>query len=922
MSNSGINNQRRMLDKAKHIKISKSVHTKDDLDFDFLRSTGIDYIESMGGGLWTDMNVHDPGITFLETLCYAITDLANRINLPIESLIASESDLNLKNQFYQAHQILPSAPTTAADYRKLFSDIPGVRNSWMVPYEHALHLDYARSVIAYSPSKFIDPSTPQQRTMMLRGLNRVIVDYDLTALKPNGELVTIAWINAEIRRMYYANRNLCEDLVDIIPVKEHPIGVCLTIELDPNVDEDYVHAQVLLAIEKYFSPEIEHHSLKEMLERGYRTDEIYEGPFLKNGFIDDAELKAADLRREVRLSDLVNVIMDIKGIKLIQEITIKDCKQNKDGTGWVICIDPYTKPVLCPTEKPKGKEDKKCCTLSSFSYYKNVLPVTVNKKKVQQFKDDFADARRARIALAALDRTLSVRRGTIVDAQDTTTVQNTLPETYGVSPFGLPPNAGLKRRSQALQLKGYLTFFDQILVSYFAHLSKVKDLLSINTGVVPTYFTQAIKDIKDFDKIVRDYPTTDDELLSEKLLGSLDNNIERRNEILDHLLARFAETFSEYTFLMHELYGKASDEMVLFSKEQFLKEYVDFSSTRGTAYNVYGEVWNTANVAGAQKRIARLSGMSNYHRRNLSNPLVSVYKTTTGEYRWWIKSPPNTKILSSSGGFATSSIATKEMYRCVFELVNTRIDRVEAAFENGVVHGSQIDNIVIYRRTDGKYKFNVIDPEVPQGQGFDIIGLHSHYYADLSVLKTKIIETINYLKSGFNEEGMFLIEHVFLLPTLTNLEAELDEFLPVCVEDGQDCCSMDPYSFRVSVVLPGYTQRYSDPDFRNYLELLIQRELPAHVVPRICWIGHRVGQEGEGELNELVTLERAYQTFLRSVKKKKVDNIEIPKQVMMDFKDILFDLHSLHPSGRLHDCESEDDLEGKIILGRTNLGTL
>ena len=75
-------------------------------------------------------------------------------------------------------------------------------------------------------------------------------------------------------------------------------------------------------------------------------------------------------------------------------------------------------------------------------------------------------------------------------------------------------------------------------------------------------------------------------------------------------------------------------------------------------------------------------------------------------------------------------------------------------------------------------------------------------------------------------------------------------------------------------------------------------------------------------MNELVTLERAYQTFLRSVKKNKVDNIEIPKQVMMDFKDILFDLHSLHPSGRLHDCESEDDLEGKIILGRTNLGTL
>ena len=229
---------------------------------------------------------------------------------------------------------------------------------------------------------------------------------------------------------------------------------------------------------------------------------------------------------------------------------------------------------------------------------------------------------------------------------------------------------------------------------------------------------------------------------------------------------------------------------------------------------------------------------------------------------------------------------------------------------------------MIYRRPDGKYKFNVIDSEVTQGSGFDIIGLHSHYYASLSVLKDKLIETINYLKSGFNEEGMFLIEHIFLLPELSDKEADLDMFLPVCVENDQDCCSMDPYSFRVSVVLPGYTQRYSDPDFRNYLELLIQRELPAHIVPRICWVGHREGQEDEGELNELVTLERTYQAFLKGVKRTKVDGIDMPKPVLMDFKEILFDLHSLHPSGRLHDCESEDDLEGKIILGRTNLGTL
>jgi hypothetical protein len=53
----------------------------------------------------------------------------------------------------------------------------------------------------------------------------------------------------------------------------------------------------------------------------------------------------------------------------------------------------------------------------------------------------------------------------------------------------------------------------------------------------------------------------------------MDNSVERRNEVLDHLISRFAETFSDYTFLMKSLYGKSADEIVLSNKENFLNEY-------------------------------------------------------------------------------------------------------------------------------------------------------------------------------------------------------------------------------------------------------------------------------------------------------------------------------------------------------------
>ena len=74
----------------KHISIPKKVASKDDLDFFYLREKGIEYIEELGSKIWTDYNAHDPGITILEMVSYAITDLGMRIDLPVENLLASD----------------------------------------------------------------------------------------------------------------------------------------------------------------------------------------------------------------------------------------------------------------------------------------------------------------------------------------------------------------------------------------------------------------------------------------------------------------------------------------------------------------------------------------------------------------------------------------------------------------------------------------------------------------------------------------------------------------------------------------------------------------------------------------------------------------------------------------------------------------
>lgn len=102
------------------------------LDFKKLRSDSIKYLGRLSGKIWTDHNVHDPGITIMEMLIYAIMDLGYRTNLPLKDLLARDpADKSRDNNFFQPAEILGCNPLTITDLRKLLVDIPGVKNAWL-----------------------------------------------------------------------------------------------------------------------------------------------------------------------------------------------------------------------------------------------------------------------------------------------------------------------------------------------------------------------------------------------------------------------------------------------------------------------------------------------------------------------------------------------------------------------------------------------------------------------------------------------------------------------------------------------------------------------------------------------------------------------------------------------------------------------
>ncbi|UKB81174.1 hypothetical protein [Chryseobacterium sp. MEBOG07] len=757
----------------KHISISKNIETGDQTDFHFLRKTGIEYIEKLGGKLWTDYNSHDPGITTLEVLSYAITDLGMRMNLNMEDILASKDvKKDIHTQFLKATEILPSRPLNELDYRKLFIDINlvaghkrPIRNCWLVPKTETLYVDCKTGKLDFKPigEKIQD--------LKVKGLYDLYVDYaedidnDVVGCQKSN-------VNINILDRYHANRSLCEDLAEIKEIETQKVAVCARIGLVNKADEELVHAKVIKAINNYLSPEVHFYSLKQMLDKGLATDQIFEGPLLDNGFIDTEELEKSQLRKEVRLSDIISEVMKIDGVKEIHEISIAGCdsviKQTND---WLICIEKGRKPELCD--------------LSSFSYSKGSLPLNINDKKVQEYLEILKREEEILRDDARQNKELTLPQGTSYDIANYATVLNEFPDTYGVGVSGIIGNQSPEREALAKQLKGYLLFFDQILASYFKHLEKVKEVLSVNGDLKRTYFTQALKNIKGFEQLVHDYPTNEDEL-TDSLYEELDNSVERRNEVLNHLTSRFAETFSDYTFLMKSLYGKSADEIVLSNKETFLKEYTSLSKDRGLGYNYTligdSDIWNTNNISGAQKRIARLLGIKNYRQRNLSQSPVSIIKTKDSNnkdsYTWKIKDANSNIILSSVNTYKIEYAATKSLNEAIYQTIQidqedleNELDRLDEKHLEDTIEKliaceynyCLIGNIKIRVSLGGNFYLEILDDTDKQ----NVIATHkkTNPYPSLPLLKDGIREIVKYFKYEFTEEGIFLVEHLLLKPT-------------------------------------------------------------------------------------------------------------------------------------------------------------
>ena len=574
------------------LSISNTPPEHPGMNFALLRAEGIKHIERLGGKIWTDYNTHDPGITILEQLCYAITDLSYRLDFEMQDLLAPPPGESRK-QFYTAREILTVNPLTINDYRKILIDIDGVKNAWLEPIKNSqppIYYDPNRHTLTFEDKEFTQP-------VNLNGLYRILIEKD----KNIDETKLVENITSKLNRC----RNLGEDFasVEIIPIEA--ITIKAEIEVEEGFDVNELMAKIYFELDKFISPSLDFFSLKELLEQGKSPEVIFEGPTLEHGFLDDQQLENFTKKNELYTSDFIQIILDIEGIKTVRSIAItnQQSPQPEAWEEWVLKLGSNFTPQLQDLDS----------LIAHIAFDKRQISCALELDKVQSFLASLQQQNTKLLSTTAI-KDIPIPVGEYRELSDYESIQNDFPATYGIGEIGLPFSASVQRKAQAKQLQAYLMFFDQLLANYFAQLEHTKDLFNYQTNQKITYFSQEIDGVPGADKIINSSLTLPGDELP--LPGINKINLERKNRFLNHLMAQFCERFTDYSLL---LYSSILEEQFLDHKITFLQNYPQISSNRGQAFNCTDsrEVWNTDNVSGLKKRICSLLGIS-YHRETVA----------------------------------------------------------------------------------------------------------------------------------------------------------------------------------------------------------------------------------------------------------------------------------------------------------------
>ena len=522
---------------------------------------------------WNDFNSHDPGVTTLEQICWALTDLGYRLDHPIPDLLAEDGS-NAAHSLTPPREALNCAPVTLHDLRRLLLDIDGVNNVW-------IEADHDSG-----PQLFYHPERHTLGTQALAAETQPLQLRGLWKVKITSDDVTNPPLKREVIQRLFLHRPLCQDFTDITILPSEPIVVQADIEIGPMADAEGLIAQILHAIAEHISPSVAFRSRREQQAAGHALEDLHDGPALQHGVIDDDDLPDAHQPDSLRTSDLIRVIMDVPGVQAVRHIRL--AKSGSDSWDeWVLDLESDKAPRL--DAKPE-----------LIRLYREQSPLRLDPARIwdRYNKHRESDTRRP------VDTTDPPPRGRNRNISRYHSILHHFPEVYGVGPAGLPPRSTPQRRAQMKQFKAYLQLFDQLLADHFAQAAHAARLLSSDNAPADQAYVAGVIEPDglglDEVRVNPDRYQGAVEAIAENESNTAASTALRRRQ-LDHLLARFGETFIDPL-------DSSADWDGLRERHALLAEIASSGAARGSAVNSL-EPLGEDNRGGLERRLALKLGL-------------------------------------------------------------------------------------------------------------------------------------------------------------------------------------------------------------------------------------------------------------------------------------------------------------------------
>jgi len=773
--------------------------------FSALKQQGIQLAQEISGDLWSDYNAHDPGVTILEQLCYALTELAFHADADVADLLLNEGGkLDYRAQsLHRPEAVFPCRPTTLTDIRKvLLDEVKEIDNIWL---------------------SVVDDSVVEgDSSLQVQGLYYAEIkrnqDYTLTEDE----------LRDKIFDAYHRQRNIAEDLARVKFLKTRPCLLNARIEVDNSQLAEELLAEVYFLCGEYISGNIPLNPYFNAQMDGCSLEQLFDGPLTEHGLF-DLDGEASD---DVLIPSLFTIINEMVGVEHIKALSLESDgrtfyealpRRNERG---ILTLDLSENLKLMTVKLIRNGGE---LPVSIEAVNKRYKELCYRRDSQRQIKQDFS-------ALYSLPE------GDVKALGQYTSIQEHFPVTYGINRYGASGESP-ERLAQTRQLKSYLLLFDQIMANFSASCAQLDRLYSTDNSQIHSYGYQVVDESTVAD-VALIYPEEPGVVIS-NILAKYDRYYERKSRVLDYLLAIYGQKFTQKTLRYFNYYYQDDEleEVLVNNKIAFLDSIVTFNRDRAAGFNVAQPSWNSGNVAGLQRRLSILLGFRHVECRSLTLPLVKL----------GLKVISHDEYCSLSGGSDAlrmidpsdiSDYVVERFYPVAFEPCDEEravIDVGDNIDDFVPIKNNMISELLLQEGVSlARYSVGSLAPDIDYQMVFKSDKEKDWWYIGRNETRKKAENSLRLLHRfllhlNIESEGLHLIEHLMLRPQTGGIHSALP-----------DVNQPEFYSSRISVVFPSWTARCHDPRFRNLVDDSVRINCPAHLYADIYWFDFETMYQFEG----------------------------------------------------------------------------